>query len=792
VNKVIIAILLHFCVSLHAAENISGRIIDQQNQKPLAGANIIVHGGPQGTVSDHDGRFVISGLSAGRYHLVVSYIGYQVWEKIVQLPNPSFDNLLIVLSPAPLPFSEVVVNTTKYDKELKDVALPLTVVRADQIARQAPLTVADVVQKEPGVSLVRDGIWGTTVNIRGLSRNSIVTLVDGYRVDTANDLAAGMAMIDVYDIERIEVVKGGASSLYGSGAVGGAINIITRDGWYQEKLYFQGHVAARYAGVNNGNVGHVSATMGGKQWHLRTSALLRQADDAMTPVGVLLNSQFKDNDISARLGWRPFVKQEISINYQRYKASDVGLPGGYPIFPTKADVRYPKESRELKSVTYTINDISSHFLKVSITGFQQNILRDVENIPHQVTLQPASSGLPPRRVSVLRIAPGAEHDTKGAQLQTDWHWGSKHYFLAGLDGWQKDYRGYRTKETMIEALNPTTGAVQKTTYKTIGELPIPDAYYRSMGLYGSYELQLWQDRMQLTLGGRGDQISVQNDEGLNPLYEITDGVRNDSPSGQKVLWPSRKASDRSWSMNLGLLYHFNKKLGFTLNGARAFRSPFLEERYQYIDLGSLVRVGDPELKPEKARFFDAGLRYWGSRFQLTTNVFVNRLYDMVAEIPGTFENRKALLKTNIGKAELYGWEMRTDFSLIAKTSIWLSSTMIHGQDIWQDKPLPQIPPYSASIGLVLPAGNWGRLDVAATFYADQNRLADGEIRTPGYGYWDVYFNSSSLQFLAVRGRLLLAVENGSNRSFRNHLATNRGLNAQEPGRNYMVGWEMDF
>jgi outer membrane receptor protein involved in Fe transport len=345
---------------------------------------------------------------------------------------------------------------------------------------------------------------------------------------------------------------------------------------------------------------------------------------------------------------------------------------------------------------------------------------------------------------------------------------------------------------MVEALNPTTGAVQKTTYKTVGELPIPDAYYRSMGLFGSYDLQLWQDRLQLTLGGRGDQISVHNDMGLNPLYEITDGIRNDSPSGQKVLWPSRTASDRSWSMNLGLLYHLSKKLGLTLNGARAFRSPFLEERYQYIDLGSLVRVGDPDLKPEKAGFLDAGVRYWGERFQLTTNVFVNRLYDMVAEIPGTFENRNALLKTNIGKAELYGWEMRTDVRLTARTSIWLASTMIHGQDIWQDKPLPQIPPYNAIIGVVVPVINWGRLDVQATFVADQDRTAPGEIRTPGYGYWDIYFNSSSLHLLSLHGRLLLAVENVSNRSYRNHLATNRGLIAQEPGRNYIAGWEMDF
>lgn len=790
--KHFIIALLVSAVALQAAPSIVGRIVDEQTRKPLPGANVIVHGRSQGTTSDQRGRFVLSGLAAGRYHITVSYLGYQAWDKIVPVSDGDADSLVVALSPSPLPFSEVVVSTTKYDKELVDVSLPLTVVRAEQIARQAPLTIADAVQNEPGVSLVRDGIWGTTVNIRGLSRNSIVTLVDGYRIDTANDLAAGLAMFDVYDIERVEVVKGGASSLYGSGAVGGAINIITKDGWYQEKPYLQAHLATRYASVNDGNLGHLSATMGGKQWHLRTSALLRSAGDASTPAGTLLNSQFKDNNVSARLGVRPFNKHELGLNYQRYRATDVGLPGGYPLFPVQADVRYPKETRELKSVSYSINDLSRYFLKASITAFQQYIERDVENIPHQVTLQPASGSTPPRRVSVLKIAPGATHETRGFQAQTDWHWGGNHYVIAGFDGWQKEYRGYRTKETKIEVLNPVTGAVQKTTMKTIGELPIPDAFYRSLGFYGSYEMQIFQDRLQVTLGGRGDQISVQNDVGLNPLYEVTDGVRNDTPAGQKVLWQSRKASDRSWSLNLGLLYHLSPKLGLTLNGARAFRSPFLEERYQYIDLGSLVRVGDPDLQPEKARFIDAGLRFQGQRIIVSTNIFLNQLYDMVAEIPGTYEDRKALLKTNIGKAQLYGWEMRTDLRLSAASSLYLSSTWIKGEDIWLDKPLPQIPPFSGTLGLVLPVGRLGSLDMQTTFFADQERLAAGEIRTPGYGVCDLYFNSATVPFLSVNGRFLLGMENIVNRSYRNHLATNRGLVVQEPGRNVIAGWAMDF
>jgi hypothetical protein len=102
--------------------------------------------------------------------------------------------------------------------------------------------------------------------------------------------------------------------------------------------------------------------------------MLRKADDARTPAGYL-NSQYQDKSAIARLGWRPGQKSELLFNYQRYHAVDVGMPGGYPIFPVNADVRYPKEDRSLYSVEYQIRDLSAHCLKTMIKYFYQDILR---------------------------------------------------------------------------------------------------------------------------------------------------------------------------------------------------------------------------------------------------------------------------------------------------------------------------------------------------------------------------------------------------------------------------------
>jgi len=784
-------LLFLFCLPAYAESELSGRVVDRLQNRPLAGANVRLENSYRGLVTDREGRFSFTRLQPGEYTLVVSFIGYEPERRLVTVASDSSQELTFALSPVLLNYSDVMVTSTKADRQLRDVAMPIAVVRAEQIDRLAPVSVTNALQSEPGLSLGRDGIWGTTPNVRGLARNHVVALVDGNRIDTANDLAAGLSMIDVNDIERIEVIKGAASSLYGSGAMGGVINIITKDGWYQDQPYVQFGLVGGFASVNQSGLGKLSITAGSRRWHLYASGMLRKADDARTPAGYL-NSQYQDKSAIARLGWRPGQKSELLFNYQRYHAEDVGMPGGYPIFPVNADVRYPKEDRSLYSVEYQIRDLSAHCLKTVIKYFYQDILRDVENIPHLVNQIPASGGQPARRVSVLKISPGALHKTHGVQMQSNWHWGPSHHFIAGVDVWQKKYEGYRSRESKIEVLNPTTGAVQKTTNKTVGDLPLPDAYYRSMGLFSQYEWSPQRSKWQVTLGGRYDLIQVENEMGLNPLYEITDGVRNDAPAGQSVLWQAEKASDRSWSANFGLLYRLLPAVDLTANFARSFRSPYLEERYQYIDSGNLVKVSDPELDPENGHFFDAGVRLFSGSLQAAANVFYNRLLNMIAEIPGTYEGRNALLKTNIGKAALTGGEVSTTVVPWEKISVRLHASYVHGQDLRQDHPLSQIPPLHGGVTVQWQASGAGTLELAASAYDRQTRVAAGELTTDGYVYYDLYFNSRPVRIGGVSGRLMLGIENVTDKAYRNHLATNRGLIVVEPGRNFLARYQMEL
>lgn len=768
---------------------ISGKIKTTDTDEILGGANINLLGTSRGTISNQKGEFQLRKVPVGVQKIRIRYIGYQEKIQEVTIIENETINLTIKLMPAIIQTQGVLVTSSRYEKELADVSLPVTIVTSKQIDNTAPLTLVDAMKSEPGLALSRDGIWGTRLVVRGLSRNNLVTLIDGNRLESATDLAADLAMIDVNDIERIEVIRGSGSALYGSGAIGGVINVITRNGYYSDQFHIDGGLSGGISSVNKMGNGHAHFNMGDSRWFFYLSSMYRQAQDVQTPAGKLLNSQFTDNNISTKAGFKLFENSEIKLIYQNFQAEDVGIPGGGTIFPVEAEVRYPVEKRENLSFELVSRNWTSWLRQTSFKYFKQNIKREVENIPFTVKLMP---GQPPKRVSVLKVTPGAMHHIDGFQFQSDWYPTKNQYFIAGVDYWQRQYDGHRSKFQKIEVLNPIDNSVTKTTLKEIGELPLPDSKYVSFGIFGQNELRIWHEKLVFTFGGRYDWINIQNDEALNPEFEITDGVRNDNPAGQTVLWVAGDSKNKSWSANFSLLYHLHPNFKLKFTTAKSFRSPALEERYQFIDLGNLVKIGDPDLQPERGMFGDLGFELSLYKFALSGNAFLNQIDDMVVDEPTTYENRAALKKVNVGQARLTGFDGRIDWEFKPSLTLYGTVGYVKGEDIKNNVPLPLIPPLNGRLGLRWKSPFYFNLDFSSNMYATQDRIVTEELRTPGYTTFDVFLNSYPLTTRFMVSRLVFGVENVTNRLYRNHLATNRGLIVAEPGRNFVVRWLVDF
>lgn len=135
----------------------------------------------------------------------------------------------------------------------------------EQIAAEQPLSLTNITARLPGVTKASDSAWGSAVNIRGLSRNRVLFLVDGARVNTATDINAQFGTVNPSDIQRIEVLKGPVSSLYGSGSVGGVVNVLTKGGSFDEDARWHGELSNSYqtgpSGPNTyGNLAYAKGT----------------------------------------------------------------------------------------------------------------------------------------------------------------------------------------------------------------------------------------------------------------------------------------------------------------------------------------------------------------------------------------------------------------------------------------------------------------------------------------------------------------------------------------------------
>lgn len=749
----IIGLILITALTITAQNGkIIGKVFDKETNQPLIGANIILERTSYYATSGKNGSFLIDGLNEGAYKVVISFLGYQTLEKEIEVNSNESVSIEASLSSTPITLGEVFVTSTKKGNLERNESLPIEIVTRKKLEKIPSPTLSDALDSQPGVNLSRDGIWATHVNIRGLSKQNVVTLVDGNRVETATNIAAGMSLIDVEDIERIEVIKSGVSSLYGTGATGGVVNIQTTTPSYSDNFNLRGSLSSSYNGVNEGSNGNISLFASQANWFAKFSGTMRYADDTETPEGTLENSQFRDNNISASVGVRPFVNHELKIDYQRFSATDVGIPGGDP-FPATAKATYPTELREMYSAKYEVKNILPSLMNISAKYFHQLIERRVEIIPNANAITNT----------------GADHIIDGFQFQTDWYLSKSNRLITGIDYWQREYDGSRTRTIIPQN-------------KIIVDSPVPNSTYKSLGIFAQDEILLLKDRLNITLGGRYDFINVSNEETNNPNYIIVNGNRNDNPPAiPEASYAATEDDDKSWSANIGLLYKAASDLDFSLNLARAFRSPTLEERYQYIDLGGTVYLGNPNLEPEKSYSIDFGVRYWGELFSLKANAFYNTFNDLVAE---QYDQTDSLFRSqNIGEAELYGFELSAEVNPYRDLVTYFTAAYVRGKDTGKDENLSEIPPLNGYIGIKSPVSDLFYFDLNAKYATQQNDVAFGEPETPGYVVMNFYVNSFPIKLGLVDLQLFAGIENVFDKGYRNHLSTYRGLIALEPGRN---------
>ena len=209
------------------AGEISGIIRDSSTNEPLPGANVIVKGTKIGTSTGPDGTFIIKNLSAGEYTLDISLIGYKQITRSLTLGNAPGDDLQYSLEPLPWELDAVVVTATRRKQILKDVPVTTELITKEEMTQTGALTVAEALESNIGAN-ISDDLSGKGITLRGIDPSRVLVLIDGRRVIGRVKGSLDLGQISLSNVDRIEIVKGSGSTLYGSDALGGVINIITR------------------------------------------------------------------------------------------------------------------------------------------------------------------------------------------------------------------------------------------------------------------------------------------------------------------------------------------------------------------------------------------------------------------------------------------------------------------------------------------------------------------------------------------------------------------------------------
>ncbi len=771
-------IILNYSISFGQNFILRGRVTDSLSNESIERAVIFISSKFL-AYSNGDGYYAVEGLSRGSFNVEIVQVGYESHSGIINIPEDSLKNFSLM--PSPIELGEVIVSTSRTDKLLRTSPYSELLVGSNLLQNQTYQSLPEALKNEPGLSLISEGPWGTEVSIRGLSRENVVALIDGNRISTSTDVAARFSLVDLNDIERVEIIKGASSALYGSGATGGIVSITTKSPSFNDIFSLKGYVSSGYNSVNSSSINSAVINGGGKAWASKISGSFRKAGDLQTPSGKIKNSQFQDFSFSGNLNLAPLENHLVKLNYQLFKANDIGIPGS-SVFPDNADVRYPEEKRELISAGYDIKDISSVLYRLSLKYSYQLIERDVENIPHTIQNIPATPNSPARRVSVLKITPSADHRSNNFQLYGNFLLSKSNNLVLGVDYWDRHYKGERQRYQLIETLN-SEGTVTAATNRIIGEKPLPDSKFQSLGLFVQDDEEIIKDKLLVTFGARADKIDVNGETTLNPIYEIVNGVLNNQPLLQDTIWNKTEDSDYSYSSNIGLKYSLFDNLDLTLNLGLSFRSPSLEERFQYIDQGSTLRVGNPNLNSERGKSADVGIRYYSAKIKVISSFFFNYFNDLVAEIPGTFEGRPAFVKTNIGKSRLYGFDLEADYNFISDLVLAAAVSYVKGDDITANGNLPEIPPLNGRIGIKFGLLNSMQAEIFSVIFAEQNETAEGEMKTPGYAVFNAALNSNIFNLPGLGLKISAGTENIFNKSYRNHLSTARGNITIEPGRN---------
>lgn len=529
--------------------------------------------------------------------------------------------------------------TAERGRERLDMEVPQAVdtITRRQLDEQLPIDLTAVIQRLPSVGLGPSGevlsFWQQGFTLRGLGSQRVLTLTDGVRLSGQGTGYGGgsLSIYDTFSIERVEILRGPNSVLYGTDAFGGVINVITRQPRPRSEPGFNGGLAYAHDAAFNLQRTSAFLDLGNERISSVVGGSYSTNDNPRLADGTRATSGATDKTSGfARVNVDIGTQHNLSLlaNFSRdtdVEIEDAEIPFG-PVGAGPLRFQFPLYQRSLVGAQWQSLDLSPSLAEFYLGVYWQQIRRRFDRTTPQVFFPPP----PPVRVEAVRVQTNDRINTFEISPRLRFDLGERMLTVGADFGYDESVGPeVETREQLFPFGPPSPGLVP-------GPTPIQrvDAEQYRAGFY------------------------VQDNWQFAPRWELISGVRLDYFSVEDAI-SDTSDSETGLSGNLAMVFQRTPEHMVYGNLGSGFRAPDLAERYQRAVVSVVQQVeiiGNPELDSERSLSLDFGSKWQSRDFSGEVALFYNRVSDfIVVQVVQPMPIVEQAVNTRT--VELYGWEL---------------------------------------------------------------------------------------------------------------------------------------
>ena len=654
-----------------------GDVKAKEGGQHLSHAKIQVKGTNLKTQCDATGHFKLSNLPVGKQVIIATLAGYQQQEIEVNMEANKGTGAYFELEKDPLELSQVVVTGTRTSHFVKDVPIRTEVLTSQAITKKNAQNLYEALEGVPGIRVEQQCQFCnfSEVRMQGLGAEHTQVLIDGEPIYSGLAGVYGLQQIGTNDIDRLEVVKGAGSALYGSSAVAGAINIISKEPTFEPSVN---------GDIQFGNFGFKSYKGSGSMRYnnigLSVFAQRTQMDAIDRTQNGLTRKEVKNKDgISDRVDetmnnlgfslyfYQPFAKNDKLV--LRGKAIDEHRFGGVmtndqymnPYTDGTEDIRTNRLSADL---AYTLPigkhselNLTTAYVYHKRQATNDTFLHDYMD-SHKDPAHPDEDGAEPD-VSMMRPYIAKENTVTPSLTFTSIL--GNHTLLGGVQGYFTRLR--ETGLYVISAEDEKTSPYYGVPYTSIGK-----KHANEVGFF------------------------VQDEWNVTPKLTVVPGIRVDSHSSGEEYATSVKVSDSAFpttkfskttvNPRIAIKYELTPSLVLRANVGTGFRAPYGFSEDLHLCSGSPRVWKSSNLKGERAISYNLSADYYAKKYQFSINIFRTNLKDKIQFSPADDEVKKfgySYQWENVDDAYVQGVELGAKANLFRNFNAGINWTFNQGK-----------------------------------------------------------------------------------------------------------------